>query len=79
MLQGEEMEKQYDSYLYPNPPPIGYSTCKNNNRRITDQPLCIYVTADPVRTAWDSVAVSAVFWNQQAANHQLTTCREQEI
>lgn len=61
------------------PPPITYSTCKNNNRWITDQLLCIYVTADSVRTAWDSVAVSAVFWSQQAANHHLTTCRKWEI
>ncbi len=55
------MEKQNDSYLYPNPAPISHYTFKNYNRYITAQLLCIYVTADPVRTARDSVAVSAVF------------------
>lgn len=73
-------KKRHDYYLLPNPSPTPVtSPVTNNNRRIMDQLLCIYVTADPVRTAWDSVAVSAVFWSQQAANHQLTTCREQEI
>lgn len=75
--------KQYDSYLHPipphPPPPPVTSPVTNNNRRIMDQLLCIYVIADLGRTAWNSVAVSAVFWSKQAANHQLTTCREQEI
>lgn len=75
--RGNGKTVRFLSASQPSAPPVT-SPVTNNNWRIMDQLLCIYVTADPVRTAWDSVAVSAVFWSQ-AANHQLTTFREQEI